>query len=426
MLLNLLLESYAELHGLLMERYDTYLLEALNMVLNELNVPYGELKKMTEKELDAYVKDEKYTKSESVFRIIVPKVKREYPESSNQSNVMILPLSIEDESLTTGTACVMREFAQDLDIPLNKSEQYVTFSTRTEKFDFHSARERYKFYQEMEYHDKEMEKFRKLMEMDKSEHMVTENAIGNNLPLNDDSVTTPFKTRMKQMSKHMKDVMTKLKDGMSVSTDLKDRVLFLKSNCGLWVALVDDLGRSPLHRAVHDNYINLVEPLLLAGAGINDSEGCGLTPIMIAINNGNMKLVELLVQYGARVTGVFQGNIPNPIELARAIDNSEVIRILEDQIDSENEIRDRIERQLGVKEEPKSKTIPKDTTNLESESVAGSKEEEIRSSFNLTVGDAKSTSTLRGVRNRAPDEFGCFNDAPGDMARLCHGVLSSY
>jgi hypothetical protein len=146
MLLNLLLESYAELHGLLMERYDTYLLEALNMVLNELNVPYGELKKMTEKELDAYVKDEKYTKSESVFRIIVPKVKREYPESSNQSNVIILPLSIEDESLTTGTACVMQEFAQDLDIPLNKSEQYVTFSTRTEKFDFHSVRERYKFY----------------------------------------------------------------------------------------------------------------------------------------------------------------------------------------------------------------------------------------------------------------------------------------
>ena len=55
------------------------------------------------------------------------------------------------------------------------------------------------------------------------------------------------------------------------------------------------------------------------------------------------------------------------------------------------------------------------TTEDIPESPTGKKEEEIRSTFKLTVGDAKSTSTLRGVRNRAPDEFGCFHDVPGDF-----------
>ena len=256
----------------------------------------GELKKMTETELDAFIKNEKYpSNEESSFPIIVPKISEEYPKSSTKSNIMILPLSIEDESLKTGTACIMQEFSQDLDIPLKKSDQYVIFVCKVGKFDLHSARERYRFYQEMEYHDRQMEKFRKLMEEDEIEDTESE-------PRSDDSGTKPFKTLMKQMSTHMKDVMTKLKDGVNTF-----------ANSDLWAGLGDDLGCSPLHHALQDNCVNLVEPLLLAGAGKNDPEGCGLTPVMIAINKNNVKLVELLVKYGARVTGVFQGSIPQAL-----------------------------------------------------------------------------------------------------------------
>ena len=215
-------DSHWDLNELLTERMNIYLLQALNMVLNELNVSYGELKKTTEKELDAFIKNKKYTSNqESSFPIIVPKTSEEYAESSTKSNIMILPLSIEDESLTTGTACVMREFSQDLDIPLKKSDQYVIYSVQSGKFDLHSARERYRFYQEMEYHDRQMEKFRKLMEEDKIEDTESENNCGNNLPRSDDSGTKPFKTLMKQMSTHMKDVMTKLKDGVNTFANLR-------------------------------------------------------------------------------------------------------------------------------------------------------------------------------------------------------------
>lgn len=35
--------------------------------------------------------------------------------------------------------------------------------------------------------------------------------------------------------------------------------------------------------------------------------------------------------------------------------------------------------------------------------------------FVITVGDVKTTMNIRGVRNRSPDEFGSFTEAPGDF-----------
>ena len=74
-----------------------------------------------------------------------------------------------------------------------------------------------------------------------------------------------------------------------------------------------------------------------------------------------------------------------------------------------------MERQLCVKEESNSTNLFRDNTEDIYESLADYKEEEIRSTFNLTVGDAKYTSTLCSVLNYVPDEFGCFHDVPGDF-----------
>ena len=52
-----LIDSHRDLNELVTGRINIYLLKALNMVLNELIVSYGELKKMTETELDAFIKN---------------------------------------------------------------------------------------------------------------------------------------------------------------------------------------------------------------------------------------------------------------------------------------------------------------------------------------------------------------------------------
>jgi hypothetical protein len=133
---------------------------------------------------------------------------------------------------------------------------------------------------------------------------------------------------------------------------MKDRVLFLQSISGMWIDLTDDFGCSPLHHAVQDGCIPLVESLLLAGACVNMSDGCGVTPIMIAINNNKPELVKILIKYGAQINGSFQGNIPNPIQMACNIGNEAIMQILEDRTTYEKQARHRVCEDIGLSKEP--------------------------------------------------------------------------
>ncbi|CAB3977431.1 Hypothetical predicted protein [Paramuricea clavata] len=51
------LDSYPDLKELLQNRYDAYLIEALHMVIHELDVTYAEFKEMTESDFDSYVEE---------------------------------------------------------------------------------------------------------------------------------------------------------------------------------------------------------------------------------------------------------------------------------------------------------------------------------------------------------------------------------
>ncbi|CAB3988923.1 D Chain D, consensus ankyrin repeat [Paramuricea clavata] len=197
---------------------------------------------------------------------------------------------------------------------------------------------------------------------------------------------------MKQVSKNAKDVMKRLKNDILSFTKKKDRVLHLQSNNGLWVDLTDDNGCSSLHLAVEDKCVCLVESLILAGSNVNVSEGCGITPVMIAVNNNQPDIVKILVKYGARTTGTFQGNIPSPLQIAMQIRNHE--------IDNTNSGKSVIIRNEC------DENSARGTWLVERTVVFGAVNR---------LGDVKSASTLRGVRNRAPDEFGSFKEVPGDF-----------
>lgn len=405
-----MLDSYPDLQALLQQRFDDYLIEALNLVVNVLNVSFNDLKKMSEKDFNTFITDDKYkSNKKNVLDVHVPDLRQEYPESNNKASVIILPLSIEDESLTAGTASVMREFASDINISLGKSQDYLTYNRHVKKFDIRAARERHKFYKEMECHTQNMERFREIMEMEDSDdlHNDVELDHGADCP-------TSFKTQMKQLANHTKEVMTKLKEGTNRLTNMKDRVLFLKTKSGLWIDVLDDFGRSPLHHAVIEGCTSLVESLLLAGACVNIPEGCGVTPVMIAINHNNLEVVKILIKYGARITGSFHGNIPDPLQMAYAIGNKYITQVLEDRRMYEIHARQAVHKELGLREE--SLPVQPNDTRLNHEPDEHMSERgDVRLTFNLTIGDAKSTSTLRGVRNRAPDEFGSFKDVPGDF-----------
>ncbi|CAB3977430.1 Hypothetical predicted protein [Paramuricea clavata] len=96
------------------------------------------------------------------------------------------------------------------------------------------------------------------------------------------------------------------------------------------------------------------------------------------------------------------------------IGNHEIIQILENQSLYETNAMKTVREELGLSKELSSSVQSTDVKCSE-ENASLSSRGDVRSHFNLTVGDAKSTSTLRGVRNRAPDEFGSFKEIPGDF-----------
>ena len=120
-----------------------------------INKSKVELSNMTEKDLMDYLKKEDYGQHECSISISVPPVKPEYPENAkNKTKVMILPLSLEDEVQTCGTANVLKEFARDLNIDSSKKLDYVIFDQKENKFEIKAARERYIFYKEMAHHER--------------------------------------------------------------------------------------------------------------------------------------------------------------------------------------------------------------------------------------------------------------------------------
>ena len=206
------IDSHPDLKELLQNRYDAYLIEALHLVIHELDSTYAEFKEMsTESDFDKYVKDQRFRNnimkdskgsSDSSYVIEPVKIDQEYPESSKKANIMILPLSIEDESLTTSTASVMREFSKDLDIIVRKSNDLPMYNTQNRKFDIQGARERYIFYKEMDYHTKDMKKFRRQLEEREGDNNQVMDDLVN---CGDDFHEGSFKQQLKQLSNKAKD-----------------------------------------------------------------------------------------------------------------------------------------------------------------------------------------------------------------------------
>ena len=87
-----------------------------------------------------------------------------------------------------------------------------------------------------------------------------------------------------------------------LTKDLKKCREMLETNCS-WVInstfLLGVLGQSPLHVAVKANSSDIVHLFLKAGAALNSKNRVGITPLMLAIAQGNVGIADSLVSAGA-------------------------------------------------------------------------------------------------------------------------------
>ena len=100
----------------------------------------------------------------------------------------------------------------------------------------------------------------------------------------------------------------------------------------------DHLRRSLLHVAVEQRHENFAKCLVDMGLDVNCREGCGITPMSLAVLNKDSVLCKFLVESGARYSGPLFTSIPSPLCMAERLQHGEVLQIFaEDQGESEDE-----------------------------------------------------------------------------------------
>ena len=83
---------------------------------------------------------------------------------------------------------------------------------------------------------------------------------------------------------------------IAVMEEHTDIVMLLISN-GVDLNLCDEnSGLSPLHHAVAQKHQGLVEKLLSGGADLNLADNAGMTPVMLAAQEGLLDILATLVE----------------------------------------------------------------------------------------------------------------------------------
>lgn len=90
-------------------------------------------------------------------------------------------------------------------------------------------------------------------------------------------------------------------------------------------------GLTPLHVAVKEGNIDFVELFLKAGVSPNISSNCGLTPLHIAVEQKNKSAITTLLKNGANVDAAGSFEIETPLLAAAIAGNVDIVEILSEE-----------------------------------------------------------------------------------------------
>ena len=105
--------------------------------------------------------------------------------------------------------------------------------------------------------------------------------------------------------------------------------------------VTDHFQRTLLHVAVELDNLQYARFLVEAGCHPNVKEGCGLTPLNLAVIKRNADMCRFLVSSGARYNGPLFTSIPSPHQMAQILDITQIIVIFDEDAgmsEDENEV----------------------------------------------------------------------------------------
>ena len=91
------------------------------------------------------------------------------------------------------------------------------------------------------------------------------------------------------------------------------------------VAIRDHLQRSVLHVPVERTEVSLVKFLINIGLDVNAREGCGATPLTLAVLTKNTLICKFLVEAGAKHSGPLFTSIPSPLAMSTKLELNNIL-----------------------------------------------------------------------------------------------------
>ena len=336
---------------------DAFLLESLDDALNKIPPGSKKIKDMTELELNSYISNANFN-TQATYKIKVPKesdlVTIRGPVM--KSNVHVLSLSLEDNSTIVGTMSILDQLASDISLPNEKrGPEYLPVDSVSGTFDVQSARSHFELLISQYNHQSNMcDLERQLRSREREIDGETDEELeivgdgqeegGQESTESSSSSTTldSERRRFEAEDKHFWDVFnsmsSKLSDIISVNSEESYLTFVNNPEHKQKVTVKDHLGRSLLHVAVEQGHESFAKCLVDMGLEVNYREGCGITPLSLAVLHKNNVLCKFLVESGARYSGPLFTSIPSPLCMAERLQHTEILQIFaEDQEDSEDE-----------------------------------------------------------------------------------------
>lgn len=319
-----------------------YYLELLDGCLNDVPLPPKPFTEMDEAQLNTGLSKIYLTNSNNngrkEFTINVP-AKRELclNTQSSKTNIVHLPLSLEDNSTLNGTAAILEEFGKEFSIPCPQRNA-IPFHKADKKFDLLSARTQYDFIKSVNDHHVEMSEMEKQItscekELDGSTWGDTTHFLESDSDSSDDD-NPPEKEKT---SKERKDeiftalykiILKQIHDSDSgVDYRMDNLIQELTRKRNDINDTKDRYDRTIFHAAVEESKHLMAKILLAVGININSKEGCGATPLCIAVMNADIVMCKLLLDNFAEQSGPLFGTIPSPMEIAVAMELTDIVEL---------------------------------------------------------------------------------------------------
>lgn len=411
------LESHPEHLQLWNEMQDNFLLQVLDAALNCVPASEKSLQDMDDKEFGQWLQHQDFKeKRQPAFDMKIPQLSIQSRPQCSKSETLILPLSLENNATTTGTAAIIEQFGKEFGVPCDHAKECLPFDQKTQTFDIAAARRHQEFLASLNKHNMEMtETIRQLTEAEKT-FAAPQVDIDESFSAEQDPSTSNIQRIDAKFQNVFDSLVKKMWEAQQASdiAEYQNFISWMSTQRESWQDVRDRSGRTILHAAVENGNTTLVKTLVCAGVNVNAKERCGATPLTLAVVRKDEEMCAYLLDNFAVFDAYFFSTMPSPHSIARQL-GLKAATLMDKRLKTSNSINQELWKtfQCGKDED-----VHVDVPDIEEQFTADESykyERRNEGCRTLFVGDQGTNKVLRGVKGRSEAAYGWCAEVPGDM-----------